>query len=126
MTPHRYLRDPLCAGACLLYAVNRWLLLPRVGGAFLHGQFNDLLLVPAALPIVLWLQRRLRLRNHDRPPTWAEIASHLVVWSILFEVVGPRVFPVTGDVLDVLAYAAGGVVSGLWWNRFALDPTAFG
>lgn len=49
-----------------------------------------------------------------------------MVWSILFEVVGPIVLPVTGDLLDVLAYAAGGLISGLWWNRWVVEPTASG
>ena len=126
MRTYRYLTDPVCMGACLLYAANRWLLLPRLGGAFLHGQFNDLLLIPAALPLVLWLQRRLGFRDHDRPPLWPEIATHLLVWSLLFELVGPRVLPVTGDVLDLLAYAAGGLASGIWWNRSTGQHMAFG
>lgn len=112
--------------ACLLYAVNRWFVLPHRGGAFLHGQFNDLLLIPAALPVVLWLQRLLRLREHDRPPLWSEIVIHLVVWSILFEGIGPLLLPVTGDLLDLVAYAAGGVVSGFWWNRPFIEPMACG
>jgi hypothetical protein len=122
----RYLMDPVCLGACLLYAATRWLVLSHMGGAFLHGQFNDLLLIPAALPPVLWLQRMLGLRDHDRPPLGSEIWTHLAVWSVLFEVIGPKVLPVTGDVLDVLAYAAGGLASGLWWNRLAVQPRACG
>ncbi len=118
--------DPVCLSACLLYAAIRWLVLPHMGGALLHGQLNDLLLIPAALPLVLWLQRLLGIRDHDRPPLWSEIGVHLVVWSLLFEVVGPRLMPVTGDVLDVLAYATGGLASGLWWNRLAVEPMACG
>lgn len=78
-----------------------------------------MLLIPCALPLVLWLQRKLGLRNHDGPPTVSEIAFHLVVWSILFEVIGPHIMRVTGDPLDVLAYVVGGVAAGLWWNRSA-------
>jgi hypothetical protein len=120
----RYLGDPLCVAACLLYAINRWLILPQVENPFLRGQFNDLLLIPAALPGVLRLQRLLGLRNHDQPPRWSEIALHLVVWSILFEGIGPHVLAVTGDIWDVVAYTVGGVASGFYWNRFATRSLA--
>lgn len=110
-----YWLDPLFLICCALYAVNRWGLKPRVHSAFLRGQFDDLLLIPCALPLVLWLQRKLGLRSHDRPPTFREISFHLVVWSILFEVIGPHIMRVTGDPLDVLAYFVGGALAGLWW-----------
>jgi len=112
-----YLRDRLFLGACSLYALNRWVLKPRLHSPFLHNHFNDLLLIPCALPVLLLLQRALKLRDHDLPPTPAEIALYLVVWSILFELVGPHLIPWTvGDPLDVLAYIAGGIVGGFWWN----------
>lgn len=112
-----YLADPCCAAAWALYALNRFWAATHFGGAFLRGHFNDLLLIPAALPPVLWLQRIGKLRDHDRPPHWSEIGFHLLVWSVLFEVVGPHWMPVTGDPADVGAYLAGGLAAGLWWNR---------
>jgi len=111
-----YWRDPMFLLCCGLYALNRWMLKPQLHSGFLHGQFNDLLLIPCALPLVLWVQRVLGLRTHDLPPTVFEIISHLAVWSVLFEFIGPRVFPVTGDPLDVLVYFAGGVFAAMWWN----------
>ena len=54
-----YLRDPLCIAACALYLLNRGGLREHIGGVFLRGHFNDLLLIPAALPLVLWVQRRI-------------------------------------------------------------------
>jgi hypothetical protein len=112
-----YALDPLCIVACALYALNRWWLARHVGGAFLHGQFNDLLLIPAALPFVLWLQRRFKLRPNDQPPRWSEIALHLIVWSIAAELVGPHLFVrATGDWRDVIAYTAGGAIAGCWWQ----------
>ena len=111
-----YWRDPLfllCGG---LYALNRWALKPNLPSDFLHGQFNDMLLIPCALPLVLWLQRQLGLRKHDLPPTMREIGFHLVVWSLLFELVGPCFLPVTGDPFDVLVYFVGGVFAAVWWN----------
>jgi hypothetical protein len=64
------------------------------------------------------MQRWLRLRQHDLIPTIGEIALYLVVWSILFEVIGPRIMPWTvGDPWDVAAYVTGGILAGLWWHR---------
>jgi hypothetical protein len=113
-----YLRDPLCIAACALYALNRIWWRGHVGGTFLTGYFNDLLLIPAALPLVLWIQRRLGVRHDDQPPRWREIGLHLVVWSIAAEGVMPHlVARATGDWHDVLAYTAGALVAGLCWNE---------
>ena len=117
----RYAFDPLCAAACLLYAGNRWLVEPVCKSPFLHEHFDDLLLIPAALPVVLGLQRWLGLRTHDRPPTTPEIFGHLALWSFVSEVLGPLIFPFSvGDILDVGAYALGALLAGLWWNRRSL------
>jgi hypothetical protein len=114
----RYWRDPLFLAACLLYGINRWLIKPHVHSAFLRYHFNDLLLIPCALPLLLWMQRRLRLRTHDQAPTAGEITLYLAVWSILFEVIGPHLLRrATGDPWDVVAYVAGGILAGLWWQR---------
>ena len=116
-----YAADPLCLVACALYAFNRWYLAPRIGGSFLQGHFNDLLLIPAALPLALWLQRRLGCRAHDQPPQWREIALHLGAWAVMAEVVVPRfVAHATSDWKDVIAYAGGAVVAGVCWQGFAI------
>jgi len=121
LTPFRYLADPLFLLTCWLYALNRWVIKPRVHWPFFHNHFNDLLLIPCALPPLLLLQRWLRLRAHDDPPTASEIALHLAVWSVLFEFIGPYIMPwTTGDPWDVVAYVAGGAVAGLWWHRRAV------
>ncbi|MCX6956162.1 MAG: hypothetical protein NTV51_28845 [Verrucomicrobia bacterium] len=119
-----YARDPLCLLACAGYALNRWALRPVgwAAGPFMRGHFNDLLLIPAALPLLLWLQRRLGLRAADGPPSWREIALHLVVWSVAAEAIAPQLWHhATGDWLDVAAYATGAVVAGCWWH--ASTPT---
>jgi hypothetical protein len=119
----RYLRDRLFLASSSLYALNRWVLKPHWHSAFLHNHFNDVLMLPCALPPLLWLQRKLKLRHHDRPPALDEIALYFVVWSVLFEVVGPHLYPwVTGDPLDVAAYAGGGILAALWWQRDRLLP----
>jgi hypothetical protein len=114
----RYLRDGLFQVSSLLYALNRWGLKPRIHSAFLHGHFNDVLLIPCALPPLLLIQRRLKLRTHDELPSAGEIALYVVVWSILFEAIGPHIMPwTTGDVWDAVSYAVGGILAGLWWHR---------
>ncbi len=117
MNRFRYASDPLCVASCVLYCVNRWLLKPHIASTFLHGYFNDTLLIPAALPFVLWFQRKLRLRQSDNAPDWTEILFHLVIWSVLFEWIGPHIMHVTGDPWDVVAYFAGGLLAWTWWNR---------
>jgi hypothetical protein len=113
-----YLRDSLFLVAATSYALNWWFFKPLLPSPFLHGHFNDLLLLPAALPVVLWMQRQLGLRPHDGAPSWREMIVHLVVWSGICEFIGPSCFHHgTADVWDVVAYSVGGVVSCLWWNR---------
>jgi hypothetical protein len=118
LNPFGYWRDRLFQGCCGLYALNRWGLQPRVHNAFLHRYFDDLLLIPCALPLLLYLQRRLKLRNHDGPPTAGEIASNVLLWFILFEVLGPHINLLrTGDPWKALVDAAGGALAWLWWHR---------
>ena len=108
-----YLRDRLFLASCLLYAANRWVLKPHVHNFFIHGYFDDVLLIArCALPPLLLMQRWLGLRKDDRLPTAGEIALNLVVWSILFEVIGPHIFRwTTGD-----PWGRGGCTSlaGFW------------
>jgi hypothetical protein len=114
----RYWHDGLFLLSCSLYALNRWGIKPHFHHGFFHDHFDDLLLMPCALPLLLWFQRKLGLRLHDRPPTWDELALYFAVWSILFEVIGPHLFRgATGDPYDVLSYVVGGILAGLWWHR---------
>ena len=118
MRRFRYLRDPLFLVGCAAYAINRWMVKPHLDSGFFHSQFNDLWLIPCALPPILWLHQRLGLRPHDNVPQISEIMTHLVFWSVLFEWIGPKFVPHTiGDPLDVIAYATGAAVAGLWWQR---------
>ena len=113
-----YCRDPLFLTGCAAYALNRWAIKPHVHNVFLHGYFNDCWLMPCALPPILWLHRRLGLRSNDDEPSVGEIFLHLVFWSALFEWIGPKFMPgTTGDPWDVVAYAAGAILAGLWWHR---------
>ncbi len=108
---------PFLLGA-IAYATNRWVLKPHVENRFLQSHFNDVWMIPCVLPPLLWLYRRLGLRTHDRAPTWAEIAGHLLLWSLTSEWIGPQfIARSTADPWDVAAYCAGAVAAGLWWHR---------
>jgi len=120
MSRFAYLRDRLFLLATTAYALNQFVFKPLTRSPFLHGHFNDLLLIPAALPVTLWLQRLAGLRKNDLPPSWTEMGMHLAVWSLICEVVGPFwLHHGTADVWDALAYGVGGVAACLWWQRAA-------
>jgi hypothetical protein len=109
----------LCASAA--YALNRWVLKPHIASPFLHNHFNDLLLIPAALPLMLWAHRALGLRKHDEFPAWTEVVLHWAVWSMVCEWIGPFYFHLgVADIWDVASYAVGGMAAFLWWNRQSL------
>lgn len=124
MKPFRYAVDPLCITCCGLYAANRWLWMPNLHSRFMRGHFNNLLLIPCALPVILWLQRQLGWRNTDETPTLADVLFHLAIWSVLFEAIGPHLLRTTGDIYDVLAYAAGAFIALLWWRTGRISKPA--
>ncbi len=112
--------DRLFLIGCAAYLLNRCVLKPHFRNAFLHGYFNDLWLIPCALPLVLWFHRRCHWRA-DTPPTLWEVGSHLVLWSVLFEWWGPKLIHSTvGDWRDTVCYWIGGLIAWLWWNRETL------
>lgn len=103
---------------CLAYAANRWLIKPSIESRFLKSYFNDLWMIPCMLPPLLWLYRRLRLRADDQVPTWGEIFSHLLLWSLLSEWIGPHfISRSTADPWDIVAYGVGAVAAGMWWRQ---------
>jgi len=125
MPRFHYFRDALFLTACVAYGINRCFIKPHSLPGFMMFHFNDLWLIPCALPPVLWLHRRLGLRAHDGPPQPLEIAGHLVFWSLLFEWIIPKLTHASGDPVDVAAYALGALAAGLWWKRqrvFAATP----
>jgi hypothetical protein len=123
-----YLRDRLFGFSLAVYALNRLVVQPHLAGtfhshlpwawAFLHSHLDDLLLMPAALPVVLWVQGLLGLRLQAQPPGWREMFAHLVIWSVMCKIVGPLYCHIgVADPWDVLFFAAGGSAACWWWNR---------
>ncbi|PAW79469.1 MAG: hypothetical protein B9S32_02715 [Verrucomicrobia bacterium Tous-C9LFEB] len=123
----RYIWDPIGLASIALYACNRLLLKPHLPPHewFFRGHFNDLLLVPAMLPFFLATYHWLGLRPHHRPPSAREIIAHVLMWSLFFEVLGPRwLHHSTGDRWDVIAYAVGGAIAWALWNHLPLSQRA--
>lgn len=131
-----YLHDRLFQVSLAAYALNRLVLKSHLGflhhsrlnfiWSFSHSHFDDLLLIPAALPVMLWLQRVLGLRNHDFVPTWSEMLAHLTVWSVMCKIIGPFFLHIgTPDPWDLLAFTIGGITACYWWQRpAAASPTS--
>ncbi len=133
MNRFRYLQDRLFWVSIAAYAANRLIVRPHLSGffhshlhwasQFLQSHFDDLLLMPAALPVVLWVQQITGLRRHSQPPGWREMFAHLAIWSVMCKVVGPVWLHIgVADPWDVLFFAAGGIIACLWWNRTAFKP----
>lgn len=126
MRPFAYVLDPVCLTSTAVYLLNRWFLKPHgIGGAFTHDYLNDVLCLPLFLPAILYVQRRIGLRQHDGPPRTWEILQHWAVFSLIFETILPRfpnTFRTTADPLDVVAYLAGGVIAGLIWRAQRSAP----
>lgn len=113
-----YWRDPICLSAAATYIGYRWLIPVAWQTPLWSGHFADLLLIPAGLPLWLWLERRIGWRSDDQMPRWREIAFALVTWAVAAELIAPRMFSqATGDVWDAVAYACGAVIAGLLWQR---------
>jgi hypothetical protein len=115
-----YLADKTFLTACALYAVNRFWGKPLLGDSlhFLRSHLDDCLLIPAALPPLLYVFRKLGLRRDDSPPSLREVGEWTLLWSIAFEWAFPRfLHKGVADWRDVLAYAAGALVSWLLWRR---------
>lgn len=117
----RFLADPVCLTALVVYAANRWLLKPwDLSGDFGRYYINDVLCLPMLLPMILFAQRRVGLRRTDTFPRPWEVLQHWAVFAVVFELVLPSFpgwFRSTPDPCDVLAYAVGGAAALLAWSR---------
>jgi len=114
-----YLADKTFLAACALYAANRFWGKPLLGDSlhFLRNHLDDCLLIPAALPPLLYVFRKLGLRRDDLPPSLREVAKWTLLWSIAFEWAFPLfLHKGVADWRDVLAYATGGLVSWMLWR----------
>ena len=116
----RYLRDPLFLLCVATYFVNRLILKVIWKEGFVHEHLNDLLCIPFWVPIMLFAQRKLGLRDGDDSPRPGELVIPLIVWSWLFEILLPQ-SPLLGDRfvadhLDVLYYSLGTLLAAIVWQ----------
>jgi hypothetical protein len=74
---------------------------------------------------MLLLHRLLGLRPVDAFPSAREVLTHLIVWSCVFELLGPRVFShAIGDIWDIAAYGTGALASfAIWKARAGQKPS---
>lgn len=122
----RYLLDPLFLVCVATYLVNRLVFKSIWPSGFVHDHLNDLLCIPVWVPIMLWGQRRLRLRASDEPPTASEVIIPLVLWSVVFEIILPGTVWLgrwcVADYRDVLWYSVGALGSGVFWSIWYSSP----
>ena len=116
----KYLLDPLFLFSLALYSINKspFLKFGFLSCNFFTYYFNDLLLVPVLVPIILFCSKAFKLRNVYSPPMFLEIIVPVAIWSIAFELIGPFYFGKgTSDPLDVFVYCLGGLIGWLIWNQ---------
>ncbi len=118
----RYIKDPLFLCCFNLYWINFWLEEYDMSTQLLTSYLNDVICIPFWIPIMLWGQKRLGLRNHDAAPEHLEIAIPLVMWAVLFEVIIPACrglgIPAVADPNDVLCYCAGAMIAVIFWRWY--------
>jgi hypothetical protein len=126
-----YLRDPLFLACFAGYWLHRLLAWQDLSHPWLRAYGNDLICLPFWTPLLVWVQRRVGLRDHDGPPTAVELAIPLVIWAAVFEVLLPATATWNGlafpDPVDVLCYAAGGLAAALFWRwRYGVGQPLWG
>jgi hypothetical protein len=126
--PFLYLRDPLFLLCLATYFVNRLVLKRIWADGFVHDHLNDLICIPFWVPIMLFAQRRLGLRANDDRPSAGELVIPLIIWSWVFEVFLPRSGILgercVADYTDIVYYALGAMLAGLFWKWWYPAPTA--
>lgn len=124
--PFLYLRDPLFIVCLITYAANRFILEKLWLTGFVHEHFNDLICIPFWVPIMLFFQRCIGLREHDQRPSPSELIIPLLIWSWVFEIILPRMELFSqycvADYMDIVFYSGGTLVAGLFWRWWYANP----
>jgi hypothetical protein len=124
----RYLLDPLFLVCVVTYFVNRFVLKSIWKEGFVHESLNDLICVPFWVPIMLFAQRQVGLRDSDDSPRPSELVIPLIMWSWVFEILLPESALLgkgfVADHMDVFYYALGTLVAGLFWRWWYGGQTA--
>jgi hypothetical protein len=110
----QYSYAPLALLSLSLYLLNLLYLKGAYhNNVFVTSYFNDILLTPILLPIIIIIEILFKQRYWEVKPTMSEILFWVVVFSVFFEIIIPKFNPrSTGDYMDTLCYLAGGL---LFW-----------
>lgn len=128
----RYWREPLFRVALVVYLANTLVFKPVLAprASFVNCYLGDCLCLPVCVPVTLWLQRRLGVRDHDRAPGLPELLLLWSWWSCWFEVIGPELMLLAPgavrDPWDVCAYLVGGLLAHACWRRRGVERAAVG
>lgn len=77
--------------------------------SFFQNYWNDLIIIPLILKVVLWILRKIRGNNFSLHPFY--ILFGCLYFSILFEYILPKFHArYTADFLDVFMYFLGGFI----------------
>ena len=118
--PFGHLRDPLFLACLAIYVANRIAEDLGLTHWLLRGYLNDFICIGFWVPILTFGLARLGLRESDPIPEGPEIAIAFLVWALMFEVWLPTTSLLadftTADPWDVVCYAAGGILAGIWWR----------
>ena len=83
----------------------------------MSNHWNDIWMLPCAVPLVIRIYITLDLRKSCAPPGLSEIVWLGLLWSVMAEGVAPIwLTGSTADPMDVLAYALGGFMLWLRWH----------
>lgn len=117
---NRLMSDPLFVSSIMIYSINKTcpVYSPLWNSSLIPFYLNDLLLIPVMAPLLLYFLIIINFRKGDIIPSGKEIVVLLVVWSIMFEFVGPYALEKgTADVIDIISYSLGGFMSWVFWNK---------
>ena len=98
----------VCSGG---YMLNRCVLKALFpANVFLQGYLNDMLLMPCAVPVILFIRGALREREPDAGLCLAEVLAYWALFACAFEYIAPKLIPwAVADPIDAVAYLAGGM-----------------
>lgn len=115
-----YLKDPLFLFCVALYLVNRFVFKQMWPNGFHHAHLNNLICIPFWVPVMLFVQRRMGLRDSDGIPRAGELVMPVIMWSLIFEVLLPQMPGwdrlCTGDPADVMYYSLGALLAAVFWR----------
>ena len=111
------LKDPFWGISIACYIIHRFWQVLSPDSGWMDRHWNDLWMLPCALPLILSLYGALGMRAHALRVTGGEILWHGLLWGFMAEFIGPLLFDhAVSDLWDLLAYALGGFLMFFRWH----------